>query len=912
MKKEDIILEQLFKQVGVLYQNITKLNNNEKIVDISDIIKNELKLDENIKDISSPISTTSNNILKIKSNVIKNDLNKLLIEDKKTSRMFNSFNMWLKDDYSDIKSKRKNFLKSKREDFKLFFANMIAGSQVNEKGESKQEHEKGIFDYVKDVLAGTGTISPGAYLTKKIKGKISNKLMHRRVRKARAARKAGKISKPGRLKKIGGAIKKRISNVTKGTSNIIRKIGSKLPSRKIITSIARGTATQFVKVATKTAVKFIAKVGLKSLPIIGNALMLYDVGETLVDAYKHKHDAETVDPRIITKQVLIDIKKEMRSISNEDLSGIFNIKQDSDKMFVDTTASKIIDNIMKIDMGSSAKRIYGTIDNHKATVRDKNSGKDITVDVYFDNKMVESRLRIILGEVLPDFINRTLDKIRSNDKTYRDDWEKVKQQVRDDLIEDLETSKGEKLNKSEKQVLDDIIDPIFNKILGEIISKSTTEAISETANFIKKLAASTGDNLTKFKPNWSNKTNSVVKKGKTVIESSSAIKQLNNFNARDIVKQYKNWEELIILRYYDIGFNKSQRLFEVDKSFNKWFNEIKKNTKDIKTLNYIKNYYYKSFYDSLSERDINALSISGLVYSLSGSNVLESAKNKIKGWTGVKSGSKKSTSSESMRSFVAATSGGKYDISGFDGPNSDKMLMMNDTLLTQLVKLSKDEEVKKLLDGKPLYVTQSVRTIDDQIGLWNKYGPKQAAFPGTSPHESGFGIDINALQLDTIGDKLLDKHKLRRPLNDPEEAKKLGMVQEPWHVELKNSDGKSKPQLIKKYGKDLVNKAYELGSYYKDIYRKTGTWPKLNSSTFNDLISEFKLSDLKTTNTSEGNKKFFDINKLKIDKKNIEVQESEVIETEQVVEDNQYNLVDLENNNYNDIVSIEIYDPTVK
>jgi hypothetical protein len=74
MKKEDIILEQLFKQVGVLYQNITKLNNNEKIVDISDIIKNELKLDENIKDISSPISTTSNNILKIKSNVIKNDL----------------------------------------------------------------------------------------------------------------------------------------------------------------------------------------------------------------------------------------------------------------------------------------------------------------------------------------------------------------------------------------------------------------------------------------------------------------------------------------------------------------------------------------------------------------------------------------------------------------------------------------------------------------------------------------------------------------------------------------------------------------------------------------------------------------------------------------------------------------------
>ena len=82
----------------------------------------------------------------------------------------------------------------------------------------------------------------------------------------------------------------------------------------------------------------------------------------------------------------------------------------------------------------------------------------------------------------------------------------------------------------------------------------------------------------------------------------------------------------------------------------------------------------------------------------------------------------------------------------------------------------------------PFYVNYGKRTYQEQLALWNRYGPPRAARPGTSRHETGLAADVvtkkggkNIGQVDAVR-KALKKHGLCLPVPN-----------EPWHVEKGNT-----------------------------------------------------------------------------------------------------------------------------
>lgn len=81
-----------------------------------------------------------------------------------------------------------------------------------------------------------------------------------------------------------------------------------------------------------------------------------------------------------------------------------------------------------------------------------------------------------------------------------------------------------------------------------------------------------------------------------------------------------------------------------------------------------------------------------------------------------------------------------------------------------------------------LYVNYGKRSYEEQLALWNKYGPPRAARPGTSRHETGFAADVVTLRTRrNVGEikgirVALKKHGLCLPVPN-----------EPWHVERGNT-----------------------------------------------------------------------------------------------------------------------------
>lgn len=77
------------------------------------------------------------------------------------------------------------------------------------------------------------------------------------------------------------------------------------------------------------------------------------------------------------------------------------------------------------------------------------------------------------------------------------------------------------------------------------------------------------------------------------------------------------------------------------------------------------------------------------------------------------------------------------------------------------------------LTGKAFLVTSGTRSYEQQVAMYNKYGSKGAAKPGTSLHEKGLAIDINspdANKLESLG--LMRKYGFTRPV-----------AGELWHTE---------------------------------------------------------------------------------------------------------------------------------
>ncbi|MCW2956929.1 MAG: D-alanyl-D-alanine carboxypeptidase [Thermoleophilia bacterium] len=101
--------------------------------------------------------------------------------------------------------------------------------------------------------------------------------------------------------------------------------------------------------------------------------------------------------------------------------------------------------------------------------------------------------------------------------------------------------------------------------------------------------------------------------------------------------------------------------------------------------------------------------------------------------------------------------------------------------------------------GVTLFFKWGYRNPDEQKAMWAKYGAKQAARPGTSPHEKGVGADIQVGSAGgpNIGNfpgaaEALKAHGLCLPVGQggwvngkwvPDDGKS-GMVNEPWHVEI--------------------------------------------------------------------------------------------------------------------------------
>lgn len=93
-------------------------------------------------------------------------------------------------------------------------------------------------------------------------------------------------------------------------------------------------------------------------------------------------------------------------------------------------------------------------------------------------------------------------------------------------------------------------------------------------------------------------------------------------------------------------------------------------------------------------------------------------------------------------------------------------------LMVKLARVARDSKTV-------LYVNYGKRTYEEQLALWNKYGPPRAARPGTSRHETGLAADVVTLKTKkNIGDvprirAAMKAHGLCLPVPN-----------EPWHVEM--------------------------------------------------------------------------------------------------------------------------------
>ena len=76
--------------------------------------------------------------------------------------------------------------------------------------------------------------------------------------------------------------------------------------------------------------------------------------------------------------------------------------------------------------------------------------------------------------------------------------------------------------------------------------------------------------------------------------------------------------------------------------------------------------------------------------------------------------------------------------------------------------------------GRKITVNSALRTRQEQEALYRKFGPRRAAPPGRSLHESGIAIDVNSVDGNFLAQSgLLQKYGFHRPYNP----------KEPWHLE---------------------------------------------------------------------------------------------------------------------------------
>lgn len=92
-------------------------------------------------------------------------------------------------------------------------------------------------------------------------------------------------------------------------------------------------------------------------------------------------------------------------------------------------------------------------------------------------------------------------------------------------------------------------------------------------------------------------------------------------------------------------------------------------------------------------------------------------------------------------------------------------------LMVKLAKVARDSKTK-------IHVNYGRRTYQEQLYLWNKYGPPRAAKPGTSRHETGLAADCVTSRLKkNVGDVKRIRVAMKR------HGLCLPVPNEPWHVE---------------------------------------------------------------------------------------------------------------------------------